>query len=371
MTILHLSAVKTWGGGENHVENLCYEIQQLSPTTRNSIFCVKNGQFQKKLAAGEMDVISSKLSYKMDPRYIFKIIQVCKKIKPDLIHIHDTTALTLAVMADHFYNLPPFVFSKKTSFPIKNRDRTLHKYNYPKIKKILCVSEETRRVTSQSIRDLQKLTTIYHGTRFEIKSRQTPFLLREKLDLKKNQKIIGNIANHIRAKNLETFIEVADILVNKRNRKDFTFVQIGSFTNRTPALKKKVNSLNLQDHVFFMDFIPDASNFIPQFDVSLLTSQSEGIPGFIYESFLHKVPVVSTRVGGIPEIIEDGINGLLAEKQDSKKLSGLLLSLVEDKCRIREFTELSNKKLLQSFSTAEMAEKTLAEYKKILHGRSK
>lgn len=371
MNILHLSAVKNWGGGENHIENLCHELEQLSPTVTNNILCVKNGHFQKKLGYGKIGVVPARLSFKLDPRYFLKLIRVCKKEKIDLIHIHDTTALALGVLGDYFYDLPPFVFSKKTSFPIKKRESTLHKYNYYKIKKILCVSEETKKVTSLAIKDSTKLATIYHGTRLENKSKETPFLLRKKLGLKPQQKIIGNIANHIRAKSLENFIDIAHTIINEKKRTDFTFVQIGSFTNRTEDLQSKIAALNLQDHVFLLGFLPDASNFISQFDISLVTSQSEGIPGFIYESFFHKVPVISTKVGGIPEIITDGKNGLLANMHDHKKLSDHILYLYDKPELITHFTDLSHKLLIENFTTTKMAEQTLLEYKKVLNGRSK
>lgn len=370
MNILHLSAAKTWGGGENHLENLCYELQHLAPEMNNIIFCLDTGEFCSKLEGGNIETIPAPLRFKMDPKYFFKLVRICKKEKIDLIHIHDTTALTLGVMGDYFYELPRFIFSKKTSFPIKNRKRTLHKYNYPKIKRILCVSEETKRVTAQSIQDKEKLVTIYHGTRLDNKSSETPFRLREKLNLTPDHTIIGNIANHIRAKSLDTLIDVADYLVNQQNRKNFIFLQMGRFSKRTEGLQKRVLELKLQEHFYFTGFLPEASNFIPQFDISLVTSQSEGIPGFIYESFYHKIPVVSTNVGGIPEIIENGRNGLLAPMHDVEALGEQVLSLLKDKSLQKEFTQASHRLLINNYSTKTMAEKTLAEYKKVLHGRS-
>ena len=369
MNILHVSAVKKWGGGENHLENLCYELEQLAPEVNNTIFCLRNGEFYKKLSSQNLQVVPATLAFKMDPRFFFKLIRTCRNQKIDLIHIHDTTALTLCVMGDYFYNLPPFVLSKKTSFPIKSRKRTIHKYNYPKIKKILCVSEETKRITSKMVEDHEKLTTIYHGTRLSNKARQTPFSLVEKLQLGPDDKIVGNIANHIRAKNLGTMIEVADYIVNEQGRKDFYFVQMGSFTKRTESLQKKLEQLNLQNHFYFFGFVPEASNFIPQFDISLVTSQSEGVPGFIYESFYHKVPVVSTAVGGIPEVIRDELNGFLAEKHDWRRLAEQVLMLSKDPVRKVKFTEASHKLLIRKFTTTKMAESTFAEYKNILNGR--
>ena len=50
MTILHVSAVKNWGGGENQIETLCYELQQSNPDVNNIVLCVKNKQFDNRLA---------------------------------------------------------------------------------------------------------------------------------------------------------------------------------------------------------------------------------------------------------------------------------------------------------------------------------
>ena len=164
MKILHLSAAKNWGGGENHITNLCLELKEIDRKTENYILCLADSAFHEILKRKEYKTYSAPLAIKLDLRYVFKIIRICKKHKIDLIHIHDSTALTLAVMATKLGNLPPFIFSKKTSFPIKNRKRTIYKYNHPKIKKILCVSRETQRIASEKINDHSKLSTLYHGT---------------------------------------------------------------------------------------------------------------------------------------------------------------------------------------------------------------
>lgn len=370
MKILHLSAVKKgWGGGENHIENLCRELQSSHPEVENLIFCVRGGKFHQRLKKTEIPYTTSVLGIKVDPRYVIRLINICKKEKIDLIHIHDPTALTLAVMADKFAELPPFIFSKKTSFPIKQRKQTLFKYNYSKIGRILCVSDETKKIAAESISDSSKLKTIYHGTNLGTKSDKTPFCLREKLKISEEKKIVGNIANHIRAKNLETFVEMVNELVNVQQRKDLVFVQIGDFTERTDELRKKVKEYQLEKHLFFLGFMPDASNFIPQFDLLVMTSQSEGVPGVIYEAFYHGTPVVSTEVGGIPEIITHGQNGLLSPAHHPKKLAKNVVNLAKNEDLCRKFAGNAKKKLLENYTTAKMAEETLKEYKKVLDER--
>ena len=369
MTVLHVSAVKNWGGGENHIENLCFELKATHPEVKNIVLSVKNGLFHKRLEQPELTYETSPLAYNLDFRYAFRIISLCKKNKVDLIHIHDPSAIALTILADKFYNLPPFLFSKKTSFPIKKKRLTLFKYNYFKIKKIICVSNETNRVTAESIIDKSKIVTIYDGTNISNKSTITPFLLRDKFDIDKSKKIIGVIGNHIRAKHFETLIEIVDEIVNKQKRTDFFFVQIGNFTERTESLLKMVKELELENHICFLGFTPNASNFIPQFDALLITSQSEGLPLVIYESFYHCRPVISTNVGGISEIIEDGINGLLAPKYDYKTLSEKIFYLFDNEELIPKFTAISNEKLINNYNSTIMAEKTLEQYKKIIDGK--
>lgn len=368
MTILHISAVKTWGGGENHIETLCYELKQSNPEIRNIVLCVKNTLFHQRLNDTQIEFITAPLAYNLDLRFSFKIIALCKNKKVDLIHIHDPSAIALTILADKFVTLPPFIFSKKTSFPIKEKKLTLYKYNYHKIKKYLCVSEETRRITLESIKDKDKVLTVYQGTSITNKSSETDFLLRKKFAIEESKKIVGIIGNHIRAKNLETFIETVNIIVNVKKRTDIIFVQIGSFTNRTKDLTTKVQELKLENYIHFLGYVPKASNFIPQFDALLMTSQSEGIPEVIFESFYHKKPVISTNVGGISEILQDEINGLLSSKQNPEMLSEKIIYLFNNKELGEKFVTISYQKLITNYTASVMAQKTLKEYKNILNG---
>lgn len=370
MTVLHVSAVKNWGGGENHIENLCFELKATHPEVTNIVLCVEGGLFHSRLLKTDILFETAPLAYNLDFRYSMKIAKLCKKHKVDLIHIHDPSAIALSIIADKFANLPPFIFSKKTSFPIKPKKFTLYKYNYSKIKKYFCVSNETKRVTAESIKDTEKLITIYHGTNLKHKSDKTAFLLREKYNIAADKKIVGIIGNHIRAKNFETLIETVNIIINEKKRTDIVFVQIGNFTDRTPDLVASVKKYNLENHIHFLGYTANASKFIPQFDSLLVTSQTEGIPQVIFESFYHKKPVVSTSVGGIPEIIEDGYNGLLTPKHDAKALADKISYLYDNANIIPDFTTRSYEKLLTQFTTAIMAEKTIEQYKAIINGKS-
>ncbi|MFD2516805.1 glycosyltransferase family 4 protein [Salinimicrobium flavum] len=368
LKILHLSAAQNWGGGENHLENLCFELEK-KDLVENHVLCVQNGILHKRLKKTGIPLYDAPLANKLDPRFMSRLLGVVKKHKFDLLHIHDSTALTHTVMADHLADLPPFILSKKTSFPIRTRKQTLYKYNYPKVKKILCVSEATKTISDQTINGGNRLEVIYHGTRTDNKERKAPFLIHEKLKLPSETLLIGNIANHIEAKNLETFIMTAHWLKKEENTK-LHFVQIGNFSKRTEQLKQLVNDLELEAYFSFLGYIPDASGLIPQFSAMLMTSEIEGIPQVIYESFYHGIPVVSTNVGGIPEVIQHKVNGLLAPAYDHIALGENIRFLMQNPEVIPTFAEISREKLYRECTSEIMAEKTYTEYKKVIYGKS-
>lgn len=368
INVLHVSAVKTWGGGENHIENLCHELAEShSDEVTPYILCVKGSEFNERLKKTSFNYIEGVLSFKMDIRFSLKIIKICKKKKIDVIQIHDPTALTLTVIADRIGGkLPPFIYTKKTSFPIKKRKQTLFKYNYPKIKKMICVSKGTEKVAADSIEDTSKLITIYNGIRFDNKTTNAAFQLREKLNIPDDKVIIGHIGNHIRAKNLLTYVDVINEIVNVKKITNFHFVQIGSFTERTPMYTDKIKELKLEDYVTFTGFMDNASAFLSQFDIFLFTSQSEGLPQVINEAFYFKIPVVTTNPGGIPEIVKDGENGFITEVENYKVLADKLVEINSNKELQQQFTERSYKQVIDGFSSEINAVKTLEVYKELI-----
>ncbi|MGB7842187.1 MAG: glycosyltransferase family 4 protein, partial [Salinimicrobium sp.] len=162
---------------------------------------------------------------------------------------------------------------------------------------------------------------------------------------------------------------VAHRLIYTYDRKDLYFVQIGHFDRETPKLQKKLQELKLEEHFAFYNFIDDASSYMPAFDVFALTSQSEGLPNVLYEAAYYKVPIVSTNVGGISEMLQHNESAFLAEAFNPLELAEHIISLLENKELAKQFTERAYNNLMNNFTTKQMAEKTLVEYKTILHGQ--
>ena len=159
--------------------------------------------------------------------------------------------------------------------------------------------------------------------------------LRVELGIPKNVKIVGNVARLDPPKNPIRFLSIAKEVISKLN--DVVFVWIGGsivddFYGQKVEEFLKINK-ELQDRIFFLPFRKDAVKLMADFDIFLLTSDSEGMPLSVLEARSLRIPVVSTNVGCVSEIIEmvgksdSDIVNLVEETLVDK--DGLFASMIE------------------------------------------
>ena len=93
-------------------------------------------------------------------------------------------------------------------------------------------------------------------------------------------------------------------------------------------------------------------------DIYVLTSTKEGFPYTILEAMSHGLPIVATRVGGVPEAVIDGENGFLVEAKNAQALADKIAVLVEAEEVRKEFGRKSRERVRQEFSLQKMLKKT-------------
>ena len=138
------------------------------------------------------------------------------------------------------------------------------------------------------------------------------------------------LANLRHQKNHLLLLEIAEKL--KKSHPEWTFHLIGKDfeDDYSNEIKTKIISHHLENHVFIYGSKNDVINIINQSDITILTSKSEGLPVALIEYGLLKKPVVSTKVGEIPLIINDGVNGYIVESNDSEEFHKRLVQLIDN-----------------------------------------
>lgn len=362
MRILHVSYHKSWRGGEQQISYLVGELQNMG--CHQWIYCSEDNALEEYCKDNGISYYT--FSNNLLKRYqnIKKLKHLCQKHFIEIVHVHDSFSHEMAYVAGLIGNETPIILSRRVDFPMNNTFISHNKYNYHRIRKILCVSNKIKQTLEPDIKDKSKLTVIHDGIDLEKFNKNSPGLLRKQFKIPKEAKIIGYISALSPHKDHLTFIDTAEKLLKENLNAKFFIIGEGRIKKHLQdyAIKK-----GLVDHIIFTGFRTDVPSIIHDLDIFLFTSISEGLGTSILDAFASGVPVVSTNAGGIPEIIENGVTGLVADIKDSDQLANNVMKLLSDK-ELRESIIQNAKEKVKNFSKQIMAERTFSVYKEILNG---
>lgn len=366
--VLHLSGSKHhWSGNEQQLADLMESFPESS--VENFVFCYEGSAIESHCKKHVIHCFPQRVRSQWSPKLAAALKQCIRANNIDVLHGHTSNFLSMYMVARRLYRVSqPFVFSRKGHTKPANFFRKL-KYNDRGIGGYICVSEAIKEDFKQQIKpyNYSKLHVIYDGINLKRANPQPRESLRDRYGITQRY-LIGNIANHVEDKDLPTLIRAMGHLKHNLGRSDIHLVQMGGFWDVTPQLEQMIRDLDLSDVVTLMDKVPQASNYLPQLNAFVMSSQKEGLPLTIYEAFYNKIPVVTTAAGGIAEVVKEGVTGLITEIGDYKGLAdriNLLLSdeYSEQKVRI---TEQAYALLIGGFTSQHCAAKTLALYKSLL-----
>jgi glycosyltransferase involved in cell wall biosynthesis len=154
-----------------------------------------------------------------------------------------------------------------------------------------------------------------------------PGYLREEFHLRDDERVVGSVAALAPHKSLGDFLHAASAV--RAARGDVRFFVVGEGALRG-ELERRARELGLGEAVVFTGFRADALELIRLFDVFVMSSYLEGLGTSIMDAQCLGIPVVATRAGGIPEIVEDGVSGLLVPPRDPPALAAAIARMLED-----------------------------------------
>jgi glycosyltransferase involved in cell wall biosynthesis len=171
------------------------------------------------------------------------------------------------------------------------------------------------------------------------------------------------VANFIGYKGHRGVLE-AVALVTKQHP-SFRLVLIGDGPERAP-LGNLALELGITENVMFAGRRRDAATLVQSFDFTILGSSEEGFPNALMESMAAAVPVVSTAVGGVPELVDDGVQGRLVPYGDTEGMAAAIIWMIEHPNECRQMGEAARRRIAEDFSTERMITSTQAVYEEFL-----
>ena len=260
--------------------------------------------------------------HKLNPLNIWQFVKLFRDQKPNAVHVHALLLFNYVFIASLFFKNIKFVHT------IHNDITPAYKKVYKKIVALhisakywshVCISKEINQNFKESFSVLN-FTPIDNGIMPLAGNRQI------KNNNKLNLLCIGNYGDF---KRFDLAAKVADKLNNNGIKTELTIVG----EDRTPGRVnwQKISSKNYA-HVYQVGSKSNVSEFLCICDALLLTSSMEGMPLIILEAMSLGVPIISTPVGGIPSLVQDGINGTLSE-------SIQLEAIYDAVCRFNSFND--------------------------------
>jgi len=128
------------------------------------------------------------------------------------------------------------------------------------------------------------------------------------------------------------------------------------------TIEHYVQEHRLESNVVLAGARLDAANLLSAFDFTVLASTTESFPNALMESMARGVPVIATRVGGVPELVRDGVDGIVVEPGNPAQLTVAMLELLDNAERRREMGEMGRARIQSDFSVRSMVTRTEAVY---------
>lgn len=361
--ILHLSTALSWRGGEQQIAYLM-ESLATSDAFQQWIVCTAGGQMAQYCQENNYTYFPVKKRFSLDPLFARRLKQYCEELKIQLLHVHDAHAHNIAILAaDLWRNKIPIIVARRVDFPPKQSFFSHYKYNHPKVARIICVSNTIKHLMEPCVQKKARLQTIYSGidiAKFQTSNQSNR--LRTQYKISSEIPLIGLVAALAPHKDIYTFVRTAHQLIQEQVKARFIIIGAGKEKEKILAL---INNLQLQSCITLTGFRNDVPSILPELDIFLMTSSSEGLGTSILDAFAAKVPVVATRAGGIIEMVVHEKTGLLASIKDHEGLAKQVKRLLDDSMLRKELIMEATKRVVD-FSKETMGKQTIQVYQEII-----
>lgn len=220
---------------------------------------------------------------------------------------------------------------------------------------VVCVSHGQSARVRQAGVPQERVSVIHNAIRVERFLRPQPSRRAEleRLFARPPATIVGSAGRLSPEKGFAVLVEAAGLTAASAN---VGFVHFGDGVQRE-QLQARIHTLGLADRFVLAGFRDDLDALLPFFDVLVLPSYTEGLPNVVLEACAAQVPVVATAVGGTPEIVEHGFNGLLVPPGDSPALAAAVGELLGAEERCRDMGKRGRDKVTELFTFAAQARK--------------
>jgi len=288
-----------------------------------------------------------------DPMTLWRMNTFFTKRNVDVVHAHNMGPLVYGGLSAHLgLRRPTVVYTEHNQFySASKKARCKFTFYIRLADHVVAVSHDLRRTLAHRVHPGGPIRVIHNGidgSRFALADGAA---VRAELGVRSHEILIGTGVVLSEQKGLEYMLDAARLVIDKEPRARFVLAGDGPLRER---LQRKAFEYSLGDRFLFLGYRSDMQRLVSAFDVYALSSLWEGLPLALLEALAMGKPIVATRVGGNPEIVEDGVHGWIVPPRDPEALADALLKTCRDDAFRKSVRSVNRARFEQDFSLQSM-----------------
>ena len=356
MKIVQLDSHFPWRGGEQQVMYLSQALQ--AHGVDNVIMCQPHSVLYQRAGKAGLPTMALRMRHELDVVAAWRLGCYLRRHRVDILHMHTPHAHTIGLLASVFAPRVRKVVSRRVDFAPLRSWFSRCKYAFPGVHYV-AVSDAVHRVLLHSGIPPQRVQTVYSGVDLRRFAHVTP----APLLFPAGTRLLGTVGHLAGHKGHRYLLEAMKHLLQSEPHVGVVIAGTGALR---AALEAQAAALGIADRIYFTGFREDILALIQGFEIFVFSSYLEGLGTSILDAMALRKPVVATRAGGIPEVVEDGVTGLLVPPRDPTALAQALLYLLRHPERGKKFGEAGRSRVEQHFTATRMAMHTLQIYQQLM-----
>ncbi len=359
MKILYISSKKKWGGICSWMEKTALALEDRG----HNVFIIShpNSEFTRQ-SDRRLNLIVRRLGFMYSPFMILWAINFIKKHKIDLVVANIEKEIVAGGIAAKLCGIPLLRrvgnegdFKDRLKYQLHHKllvDHTMTISNFTK-------QESLKRV---SWVDTKKFTVVYHGRKVTNFSFDEILMEKKKIGIEENKIVLGVTSRLTKEKGVEDIIRAFyDVLSDYPQA-----ILVITGKEEDEKLRGIVKSLGIESNVYFAGFTSMPMLRAAIYDIALTYTNNEAIPNTLFEYLAVGCPTISSKIGGIPELIEDEVNGLLVEAKSPQKLAKKIALLIKNESKRVALSKKAKLTMGKKFSEKAMIDNVETLYMKLV-----
>ncbi|MBI3753107.1 MAG: glycosyltransferase family 4 protein [Deltaproteobacteria bacterium] len=362
-TILHTESSKGWGGQENRI--FLESIGLKNRGARVIILCQPDSIIARKASENGIEIRICRMEKSYDAFAVRNILKLLKAEKIDIISTHSGRDSLLAGIAGRLSGRKPVIVRMRhLALPITSR------LTYSLLPhKVVTTSEYVRQYLISLRIPPEKIIAAPTGVDMRIFNIDAAKdVLKKELNIDDDTNVIGTVAILRFKKGHHILIEAVPEVLKVFPKTVFVFAGDGP---QEGNIKNKIKELNLTDKVFLLGLRQDIPDILKSLDIFALPTLQESLPQSVLQAMAMGKPVIGTKVGGVPEVVEDGTSGILVEPENPHALAEAIIGLLKDKERMKKMGDAGRKIVEEKYSVDAMVERMYNFYESLIGKRKR